>query len=82
MTPAHPSRRSSTTLGSLLAEDVGVTSVEDGHGGAAEELSAGSTQLDLSEVKRLANCVNPPEKTGLSFAGLEDTRKTTLVCPP
>lgn len=52
----HPSRSSSNTLGSLLAEDVGVTSVEDGHGGASEELSAGSTQLDLSgEVSQMCS---------------------------
>jgi hypothetical protein len=44
-------KKSSNTLLSLLAEDVGVTSVEDGHGGASEEFSAGSTQLDLSEGK-------------------------------
>lgn len=28
-------------------EDVRVTSVEDGHGGATEELTAGGTELDL-----------------------------------
>lgn len=31
----------------LVSEDVGVTSVEDGHGGAAEELTAGGTELNL-----------------------------------
>jgi len=34
-------------LSLLVAEDVGVTSVKDGHGGAAEELSAGDTELNL-----------------------------------
>lgn len=31
----------------LVAEDVGVTSVQNGHGGAAEELATGSAQLNL-----------------------------------
>ena len=34
-------------LSNLVAEDVGVTSVEDGKGGAAEELTAGGTELNL-----------------------------------
>lgn len=34
-------------LSSLVAKDIGVTSVEDGHGGAAEELTAGSAELNL-----------------------------------
>lgn len=34
-------------LSLLVAEDVGVTSVENGHGGASEELTAGGTELDL-----------------------------------
>lgn len=29
------------------SEDVRVTGVEDGHGGATEELTAGGTELDL-----------------------------------
>jgi hypothetical protein len=33
---------------SVGGEDVGVTLVEDGHGGAAEELTAGGTELNLS----------------------------------
>lgn len=33
---------------SLTAEDVGVTGIQDSHGGAAEELTAGSTQLNLN----------------------------------
>jgi len=28
-------------------EDVGVTSIDDGHGGATEELTGGGTELDL-----------------------------------
>lgn len=31
----------------VLGQDVGVTGIEDGHGGAAEELTAGGTELDL-----------------------------------
>jgi hypothetical protein len=38
-------------LSLLLAEDVAVTSVQDGHGRAAEELSAGGTKLDLEGAK-------------------------------
>lgn len=34
-------------LGLLVAEDIGVTSVEDGQGAAAEQLTTGSTELDL-----------------------------------
>lgn len=34
-------------LSNLVAEDVGVTSVENGEGGAAEELTAGGTELNL-----------------------------------
>lgn len=32
---------------SVTAQDVGVTGIEDGHGGAAEELTASGTELDL-----------------------------------
>jgi hypothetical protein len=31
----------------LTGEDVGVTSIKDGHGGATEELTAGGTELNL-----------------------------------
>jgi hypothetical protein len=34
-------------LSSLGRQDVGVTGVDDGHGGATEELTAGGTKLDL-----------------------------------
>ena len=34
-------------LSSLGRQDVGVTGVDDGHGGATEELTAGGTELDL-----------------------------------
>jgi hypothetical protein len=34
-------------LSLLVAEDIGVTSVEDGHGGATEELTASGTELNL-----------------------------------
>lgn len=30
-----------------LAEDIGVTTVEDNHGGAAEEFTAGSSEFNL-----------------------------------
>ena len=35
-------------LSLLVVEDVAVTSVQDGHGGAAEELAAGGAELNLS----------------------------------
>lgn len=41
----------SILLGLLAAEDVGVTGVKNGHGGATEELTAGGTELDLHEGK-------------------------------
>jgi hypothetical protein len=42
-----PQSKTSSRLSLLVAEDVGVTSVEDGHGRAAEELTASSTELNL-----------------------------------
>lgn len=36
----------------LLAEDIGVTSVEDGKGTAAEELTASSAKLNLIGKKK------------------------------
>lgn len=36
-----------TPLHLLVAEDIRVTSIEDGQGGAAEELSAGGAELNL-----------------------------------
>lgn len=34
-------------LGDGGGEDVGVTGIDDGHGGATEELTGGGTKLDL-----------------------------------
>ena len=34
-------------LSRLVVEDVTVTGIEDGHGGAAEELAAGGAELNL-----------------------------------
>jgi hypothetical protein len=34
-------------LCSLVGQDIRVTSIENGHGGTAEELATGSSQLDL-----------------------------------
>ena len=34
------------------SEDVRVTSIEDGHGGTAEKLTAGGTELDLHSIIR------------------------------
>lgn len=42
LTPLHTQR-----LSLLIAQDIRVTSVEDGEGGAAVQLSAGGAELDL-----------------------------------
>lgn len=57
--PYEPNRDASQTimidsvavLRRLLAQDVGVTGVKDGHGGAAEELTAGGAELNLQRGK-------------------------------
>lgn len=36
-------------LGLLVGEDIGVTGIKDGHGAAAEQLTAGSAQLNLED---------------------------------
>ena len=36
-------------------EDIGVTGINDGHGGATEELTGGGTELNLQEKNTLAN---------------------------
>lgn len=47
-----------TLLGA--AQDVRVTSVQDGHGGAAEQLTASGTKLNL-HIKKSAIVVYPPK---------------------
>lgn len=61
-------------LQSLLAEDVGVTSVEDGHGGAAEELTASGTELDLLQRKRneVSSTVLPSRENRSLLLGVEE----------
>jgi hypothetical protein len=57
---------------SLAAKDVGVTGIEDGHGRAAEELSAGGTQLNLygeDSCKPKGNRY-PPKSIKDFFSGL------------
>lgn len=44
-------RLNTSSLSLLVAEDVGVTGIQDGHGAAAEELTAGGTELDLRAEK-------------------------------
>lgn len=39
---------SASSLRLLVAQDIGITSIQDGKGGASEELSARSAELDLS----------------------------------
>lgn len=76
-------RQELTTLLNLFAaEDVGVTGVKDGHGGATEELTAGGTELNLYEGKeggKSAQTVYPPERTGLAFAGLKRPCRTSAM---
>jgi len=52
-----------TRLCGLGGEDVGVTGVDDGHGGATEELTAGGTELDLYYGKRFKSVKVDPPKT-------------------
>ena len=48
--PCH--RQKSAFLSGLVAEDIRVTGIQDGHGGATEELSEGSAQLNLRKGKK------------------------------
>lgn len=47
-------------LSSLSGQDIGITSIQDGHGRASEELSASSTQFNLWRKK--SKQVNIPSK--------------------
>jgi hypothetical protein len=40
-------RLNASSLSLLVAEDVGVTGIQDGHGTTAEELTAGGAELNL-----------------------------------
>lgn len=51
----------------LVAQDVGVTGVEDGHGGATEELTASGTKLNLHETT--SKHLNPPKSVKTSSLG-------------
>lgn len=54
----------------LVGKDIGVTGVEDGHGAAAEELTASSAELNLcGENGCVSQCIYPPKSTGDFFAG-------------
>lgn len=45
----------------LVAEDIRVTGIQDGHGGATEELTASGAQLDLWRVKSKHAIGYPPK---------------------
>jgi len=45
----------------LLAQNIRITGVEHSHGGAAEELSAGDAQIDLSGRKGKPENIYPPK---------------------
>jgi hypothetical protein len=42
-----PPMDGSSNLRLLIGQDIGVTSIQDGHGRASEEFTAGSAKLDL-----------------------------------
>lgn len=66
-----------THLCGLGGEDVGVTGVDDGHGGATEELTASGTELDLYYGKKFKSVKVGPSKDSLRvcresfFSGLQ-----------
>ena len=62
--PCH--RQKSAFLSGLVAEDVRVTGIQDGHGGATEELSEGSAQLNLQKGKK-CEPKNPPKPLSQDF---------------
>jgi hypothetical protein len=53
-------------LSGLGRQDVGVTGVDDGHGGATEELTAGGTKLNLY-YGIMSVIVDPPKSQVESF---------------
>ena len=57
----------------LRAQDVRVTSVEDGHGGAAEELSARGAEFDLCAPA--SQPVSPSTARGLLLGARERRRR-------
>ena len=59
-----------THLCGLGREDVGVTGVDDGHGGATEELTAGGTKLDLYYGFMSVICNPPKSQVESFFSGL------------
>ena len=70
-----------THLCGLGGEDVGVTGVDDGHGGATEELTAGGTELDLYYGKKFKSVkVVPPKSLMLQRELL--LRAPEYLCPP
>lgn len=54
-------------LSLLVAEDIRVTGIDDGQGGAAEELTAGGTELNLCRGYCVSKC--EPSKVKDFFAG-------------
>lgn len=68
LTPSEVRKRLSN-LRLLVGKDIGVTGIQDGHGAAAEELTASGTELDLYEGEQLATGCIPPKSTGDFFAG-------------
>ena len=69
-------------LSSLGRQDVGVTGVKDGHGGATEELTASGTKLDLYYGKNSSQPNVEPSKVS-SWKGRELLlRALEYQCPP
>lgn len=51
----------------LVAQDVGVTGIEDGHGGAAVQLTQSSAQVNL--IEETSKPMNPPKSDETSSLG-------------
>ena len=68
-------------LSGLGRQDVGVTGVDDGHGGATEELTAGGTELDLYYGKRFKSVKLVPPKSLMLQRELL-LRAPEYQCPP
>lgn len=70
----------SRRLGGVGAQDVGVTGIEDGHGRAAEELTASSAELNLQITKsqsQIASLQSVPYEERLLLRALE---RVYIVC--
>jgi hypothetical protein len=56
-------------LGLLVAKDVGVTGIDDGHGGAPEELTASGAKLELERSKHMVGTLQSLRRDFFSGLG-------------